>query len=159
MFQSFLDQANQEQDLPEQIHDQGQSCGDKYRLTLIASIARSGWFEPGQRPQEHLLNFVLRVPCSQHTRLEDLDDQGKYNKDVDYRAPDDSIVTRRTGESAQGRLGSWVQFRRESPEHPFWSQAVVWGQPRAWQDQIICAWLNERLAQLCPPQMIHMQDG
>ena len=98
MFQSFLDQANQEQDLPEQIHDQGQSCGDKYRLTLIASIARSGWFEPGQRPQEHLLNFVLRVPCSQHTRLEDLDDQGRLNNTVVYRAPDDSIVTRRTGE-------------------------------------------------------------
>ena len=90
-----------------------QTDGDKYRLTLIASIARKGWFEPGQRPEGQLLKFVLLVPCSQHTRLEDLDDQGRYRRDMQYRGPDDTIITRKMGDYAQGRLGYWLQFRRE----------------------------------------------
>ena len=158
MVQACIDKATQEDGPPEQIHFQGQSGGDKYRLTLIASIARSGWFEPGQKPCGHLLPFVLLVPCAQHTRLEDLDDQGRYNKEVQYRAPYDSLIVRKPKEHAKGKLRNWVQFRKDYPDHPFWSMATVWGQPRAWQDQVISAWLQERLASLCPPQMIHMQD-
>ena len=158
VIQACIDKENQEGEAPEQIHFQGQSGGDKYRLTLIASIARSGWFEPGQKPKGHLLPFVLLVPCAQHTRLEDLDDQGRFNKEVQYRGPDDSPVVFHEKQSAKGKLKTWVQFRKDYPDHPFWSMATVWGQPRAWQDQVISAWLQERLASMCPPQMIHMQD-
>ena len=98
------------------------------------------------------------MPCSQHTRLDDLDDQGRYNKEVQYRGPDDSLVVCKVGQYAQGRLKNWVQFRKDFPDHPFWNQGTVWGQPRAWQDQIISAWLQERLASFCQPQLIHMQD-
>ena len=64
VIQAFIEKAIQEDGAPQQIHCQGQSGGDKYRLTLIASIARSGWFEPGQKPCGNLLPFVLLVPCS-----------------------------------------------------------------------------------------------
>ena len=57
-----------------------------------------------------------------------------------------------------GKLKTWLAFRRQFPDHPFWSMATVWGQPRAWQDQVISAWLQERIAGMCQPQCIHMQD-
>ena len=104
VIQACIDQDTEEGEAPEQIHFQGQSGGDKYRLTLIASIARSGWFEPGQKPKGHLLPFVLLVPCAQHTRLEDLDDQGRFNKEVQYRGPDDSPVVFHEKQSAKGKL-------------------------------------------------------
>ena len=158
VIQDFLAQAAKQEVMPEQVHFQGQSGGDKYRLTLLVSIGRSGWFQGGQTPQGHLLPFILLVPCSQHTRLEDLDSSGRYNKEVQYRGPDDSLIIRKPGQYAQGRLGTWVQFRRDCPDHPFWKMGKVWGQPRAWQDQIISCWHLEQLSRRCRPQIIHMVD-
>ena len=158
LIQALVDHHVQNDKLPEQVHFQAQPGGDKYRLTLIASIAREKWFQPGQAPVGHLLPFVLLVPCSQHTRLEDLDSQGRFTREIKYKAPDDTLIHHKPGDSARGRLGPWVQFRAEYPQHPFWSQGTVWGQPRAWQDQIISSWLQERLSSLCQPQSIHMCD-
>ena len=158
MIQVFLEQAAKEQVMPEQIHFQGQGGGDKYRLTLLVSIAREGWFQGGQPPKQHLLPFVLLVPCSQHTRLEDLDSRGRFNKEVQYRGPDNSLIIRKKGQHAKLRLKGWVQFRKDHPDHPFFKYGTVWGQPRAWQDEIITSWHLERISQLCPPQAIHMCD-
>ena len=118
MVQALLEQAAKEEAMPEQVHFQGQSGGDKYRLTLLVSIAREGWFQGGQPPKQHLLPFVLLVPCTQHTRLEDLTSRGKFNKEVQYRGPDNSLIIRQKGPACQGQTERMGPVPRGTPRPP-----------------------------------------
>ena len=56
--------------------------GDKYRLTLVTFQAVTNWFNPALWPEGQMPKYVLIVPCTQHARLENIDDQGRWIETV-----------------------------------------------------------------------------
>ena len=133
-------------DLKSQIDQQFSQGGDKYRLTLLVSGVTQDWFNPERDPRAYLAPLILLYPCQQPVRLEWISDQGTWNRTHQFYDSSGTLVTRTEGENTRGLLGWWVRFRQRSPDHEFWRHFQVWGQPSAWQDQVITTWLVESLS-------------
>ena len=56
--------------------------GDKHRYTLVTFQAVHHWLDPEQQPEGCMPEPVLIVYSDRHARLEDIDQQGQWNKTV-----------------------------------------------------------------------------
>ena len=56
--------------------------GDKYCLTLITFQVVVNWYNAREWPEGQMPRFILVVPCSQHARLENIDQNGRWVETV-----------------------------------------------------------------------------
>ena len=68
--------------LQQESHHKISQGGDKHRLTLVTFQMVHSWFDPDCEPRGSIPGSLLIVPCAQHCRLEDIDQDGKWSKDV-----------------------------------------------------------------------------
>ena len=120
------------------------SAGDKYRLTLINMSAVENWFDPTKEPRSAKKRSVLLVPCARHCRVSDMDlESGTWLRDVTYERSDGETELFRAGEPVGALMKGWrqalLEFQPEERAKVF--EAIdVWGQPRAWTDELIASW-------------------
>ncbi len=69
------------QDMVEQFFAVG---GDKHRLTLVNISYVENWFGPDKEVKSGKKKRILLVFAEQHCRDVDIDDDHKWNKDVEY---------------------------------------------------------------------------
>ena len=72
------------------------SGADKYRLTWIDFQVVTDWFKPGVLPKGGLLPSILLVPSEFHARLEDIDQEGKWETTSSLSATRRSFASRGT---------------------------------------------------------------
>ena len=147
LLQEALQASLQEaENLKYQVDQQWSQGGDKHRLTLLVTGVVTGWFSSDKTPEGYMEPIKLLYRCAHPVRLEDITDQGTWARDHEYIDSCGQRLTRKKGGSAKGLLTWWVQFRARYPDHDFWKYYRVWGQPSAWQDQVITTWLVQDLA-------------
>ena len=85
---------------------------------------------------------VLLVHCAQHCRLEDIDEEGMWRRDVEFESSEGPVKYTK-GQSARGKLAAYVKARSTSVDAGYDKTLRVWGQPNAWADALVCKWLAE----------------
>ena len=123
------------------------SAGDKYRLTLINVSGVEHWFDPSLSPKPSKKRSILLVPCSRHCRVSDIDlESGQWIRDVEYDKNDGTREVFKQGESAGQLLAGWrralLQFS-EAERATVLQHLDIWGQPRAWTDELVASWTVE----------------
>ena len=70
----------------------------------------------------------------------------------------DHEVVHQKGQSVGNALAPWRKVRDQSPDSSWQDEFVVWGQPSAWADAIICAWVSDYIRELYPQtlSLIHI---
>ena len=114
------------------------------------------WFDSAKSPKGYAcvrnqkntsvpaLQAILIVHGSSHCRLEDLDDSGRWNKDIQFQVGNHT-VKRKKGASARGAMRAWLKLRQELGEEQF-LRVRVCCQYAAWADGVISQWILELLA-------------
>ncbi|MCP4240021.1 MAG: hypothetical protein GY772_05625, partial [bacterium] len=74
---------------------------------------------------------------------------------MNYQVGDETI-THQAGKSAGQALRAWRKLR-DQPDQGFTGELLIWGQPAAWTDQVICSWVSDYLQTLYP-QCIQIVD-
>ena len=119
--------------------------GDKHRVTLVNMSGVRGWFAPNEIPRACKSKQVLLVPSKGHCKLEYIDSEGKWNRDWQVEQTDGEIIQHKNGETANNSLLHWRLARDKilelDPGHQF--EFEVWGQPKAWTDEVIASWIVE----------------
>ena len=127
-----------------QVDQMYSSAGDKYRLTLINISAVEGWFDPSKTPTSAKKRSVLLVPCARHCKVSDMDlEAGTWARDVTYQRSDGETEHFKAGEPLGALLKGWRSALLEFPEADrarVFEAIDVWGQPRAWTDELIASW-------------------
>ena len=85
---------------------------------------------------------MLLVHSAQHCRLEDIDSEGNWVRDVEFESSEGPIKYTK-GESAHNKLGAFVKARSASVDAGYDKTLRVWGQPNAWANALVCKWLAE----------------
>ena len=125
------------------------SGGDKHRVTLVNISGVRGWFDAGETPKPEKSKLVLLVTSSEHCKLSDIDSEGNWKRDWQLESTDGEIKQFEKGTSALGKLKHWRVARDRilelDPGHEF--EFEVWGQPKAWTDEIVASWIVEFIAE------------
>ena len=121
------------------------SAGDKYRLTLINMSGVENWFDPSEAPKSAKKRSILLVPCATHCRVSDMDlENGTWLRDVTYERSDGETERFRQGQPIGRLLQGWrnalLEFSEDERTKIFQS-IDVWGQPRAWTDELVASWV------------------
>lgn len=64
----------------------------------------------------------------------------------------------RKGESCGQLLAGWRWLRDKQPDQSWADQFLVWGQPGAWCDMVICSWTSDLLASRHPDGTLSLCD-
>ena len=120
------------------------SAGDKYRITLVNISGVEGWFEASEAPRASKKRSILLVPCGKHCRVSDMDlERGEWLRDVQYERTDGEMQIFKAGEKVGNLLAGWrvalLKFTEQERAEIF-EQIDIWGQPRAWTDELIASW-------------------
>ncbi len=147
--QAFFDSCEQNEDVRGQVESCYSSAGDKYRLTLINISGVEGWFEPNESPRASKKRSILLVPCARHCRVSDMDlETGQWLRDVQYEKSDGEQEHFKQGESVGALLLGWrralLEFEPEERQRVL-KYLDVWGQPRAWTDELIASWCVQHI--------------
>ena len=130
-----------------QIEASYSSAGDTYRVTLINFSAVENWFDPSRDPKSVKGKSILLVPSKWHCRVSDMDiENGVWLRDVEYPTSEGEIRQFEKGTSTRGLLGGWVQALKqlnEDDQRGTLENLEIWGQPRAWTDELIAVWTVE----------------
>ena len=131
----------------EQVQAAYSSAGDKYRLTLINFSSVKNWFKPSEDPTSFKGKSILLVPCKWHCRVSDIDlETQTWNKDVEYTTSQNEVRQFKKGEKVGMLMRGWTSaLLRMEPEEreSTLSRLEIWGQPRAWMDELISVWVVE----------------
>ena len=122
------------------------TAGDKYRLTLVNISAVENWFKPSEAPKPVKKKQVLLVFCQQHCKLSDIDGEGMWRRDVTYKTSDGGTQFFKQGTSAGALLRGWREARAQFEDPSLLEEIDVWGQPKAWTDEIIASWTVDFVA-------------
>ena len=123
------------------------TAGDKYRLTLVNISGVEGWFNPRVQPRPLKKRGILLVPCSSHCRLEDIGKDGTWLRDWSHKCSDGTEKHYVQGTKVGNLMQGWRNARDNYEGSPSWaSEFLVWGQPRAWTDELISCWVVEHIA-------------
>ena len=120
------------------------SAGDKYRITLVNISGVEGWFDASEAPRASKKRSILLVPCAKHCRVSDMDlERGEWLRDVQYERTDGEMQIFKAGEKINSLLAGWraalLKFTEQERAEIF-EQIDIWGQPRAWTDELIASW-------------------
>jgi hypothetical protein len=118
------------------------AAGDKYRITLVNISSVENWFNPAEKPKPMKKRGILIVPCSIHCRLEDICvEKGEWLRDWSHKCSDGTTKSYTKGTKVGNIMQGWRAVQESSPE--LLEQFAIWGQPRAWTDELISCWLTE----------------
>ena len=92
---------------------------------------------------------------STHCRPEWIDKEGKWTRDWSHKCSDGSTKEYVEGESAKNLLLYW-RLARDRGEHSWDEHILVWGQPRAWTDELISVWAIEHIAECCGQSVVQL---
>ena len=129
---------------------QGSGRSEKDRLTWVQRSSLWNYFREHKEdslPQGKIDESILIVPCAWHCRLEDISTAARASDEVWTRSHsfiyNGETVVRKKGEKVGNNLmKSHRDLRREEPG--LYRKGVrVWGQPQAYEDEIIVFWLSE----------------
>ena len=129
--------------------DQGASTyttgGDKYRLTLVNISGVEHWWDSSKAPRPVKKKLVLLVHCSEHCKMQDIDENGDWVRDWSLKLRSGEEKHFKKGESARGKLASWRKaFEAKKAADPSYDPPFeIWGQPKAWTDEVIASWVVE----------------
>ncbi len=142
--QAFFDEFG---DCQQQVEAAYSTSGDKYRLTLINISGVEGWLDPDESPKPSKKRSVLLVPCRKHCRVSDINfETMTWNKTVEYPRSDGETERFEEGEPVGQLLRGWVEALKKfqveelAELHECFD---IWGQPRAWTDELIACWSAE----------------
>ena len=131
----------------EQVKAAYSSAGDKYRITLINFSSVRNWFKPSEAPTSYKGKSILLVPCKWHCRVSDIDlETLTWNKDVEYTTSQNEVRQFKKGEKVGTLLRGWTSalLKMEPEERASTLERLeIWGQPRAWTDELISVWVVE----------------
>jgi hypothetical protein len=140
------------EDLPDSMHvtAQGDSRGDKDRLTWIPRTICHGYYkkprdgQPAPLPTGSMLRSVLIVHAATHVCLDWIcPHTDTWLKDHEFSLEGKQVV-RRKGEKVHATLMKGHRELRKKAPH-LYKDILVFGQPRAYQDEIICSMLTKVL--------------
>jgi len=127
--------------LRSEVAGQYTTAGDKYRITLVNISSVENWFNPAENPKPMKKRGVLIAPCSTHCRLEDVNEKGEWLRDWSHKCSDGTVKSYTKGTKVGNIMQGWRAVRDRSPE--LLEQFAIWGQPRAWTDELISCWVTE----------------
>ena len=113
---------------------------------MVSIQAIKNWFNPDAEPVGDMPRQILIVPCQTHARLEHISPEGLWTQTVTY-VLGDATITHQKGTSAGNVLGGWRKVRDQMPDGQWQNEFVIWGQPSAWADTIICNWMSDYIAE------------
>ena len=122
------------------------SGGDKHRLTLINISQVRHWWDPELDPVPGKDIVVLLVFCEHYIKLEDIDDDHKFNKEVSYETSSGWVIFEK-GQSTKC-LWSYVEMRKKTKDPAVFQKMRIWGQVKAWVDTQICCQLSDLLFEI-----------
>ena len=95
----------------------------------------------------------MLVPSRWQCKLSDMDlESGTWLRDVTYETSQGETKKFVKGESVEQLLRGWrgALMKFEEPErNELLRRIEIWGQPRAWTDELIATWMVEFLANEC----------
>ena len=121
------------------------SGGDKHRLTLVNISYVGNWWRIEMQVEYGKDVMVFLVFCQTHCRLEDIDDDHKFNKTVVIDTTDGKIVYNK-GDFTR-LLWGYVEWRKRG-NHERANKIRAWGQPCAWVDVQINIWLADLIQEV-----------
>ena len=83
--------------------------------------------------------------CEKHVRLEDLDHDHCFVRDVSYETSEGTQVFKK-GEKTK-HLWSYVEDRKKAKDPERYKLLTVWGQPKAWADTQVGCQLSQLIAE------------
>ena len=126
------------------------TSGDKYRVTLLNISGVEDWFDPEKAPRSTKRRSILIVPCAKHCRVSDMDLETKtWRRDVQYRKSDGSEEHFKQGDPVGQMLRGWTSaLDQMTPDERSMvlGELDIWGQPRAWTDELVATWMFEFIA-------------
>ena len=119
--------------------------GDKYRLTLVNISGVEHWWDSSRDPSPVKRKLILLVHASEHCKLSDIDEHGNWVRDWKLKLRSGAEKHFKKGESAKGKLVGWRKaFEAKKADDPSYDPPFeIWGQPKAWTDEIIASWIVE----------------
>ena len=100
---------------------------------------------PSNEPMHLKKTCILIAPCSSHCRLEYITKDGCWDRDWYHKCSDGSIKSYTKGDKVGNIMAGW-RAARDAEEHPAWlDEILVWGQPRAWTDELIASWVVDHI--------------
>ena len=106
-----------------------------------------GWFKPSEAPTSYKGKSILLVPSKWHCRVSDIDlETLTWNKDVEYTTSQNEVRRFKKGEKVGSLLRGWTSalMKMEPEERASTLERIeIWGQPRAWTDELISVWVVE----------------
>ena len=143
-FEAELDKfmTDQKKEQVDQIYSKS---GDKYRITLVNISAVKDWFKPSVSPQSDKRKSILLVPCTKHCRISDMDlTTDTWLRDVTYERSDGTMEHFEKGKPIGALLKGWRKGLQDLGEEECkmtLDSIEIWGQPRAWTDELIASWV------------------
>ena len=110
---------------------------DKYRITFEAHQMVSGFFNPDQHPQGHVMPGILIVP-GPHAAMSNISEKGEWISDEKYYHCG-QMRTHKKGSSVGRTLEPWRKLRKSHPE--LLRHFFVYSQPSSNTDGVIMSWV------------------
>ena len=110
---------------------------DKYRITFEAHQMVSGFFNPDQHPQGHVMPGILIVP-GPHAATSNISEKGEWISDEKYYHCG-QMRTHKKGSSVGRTLEPWRRLRKSHPE--LLRHFFVYSQPSSNTDGVIMSWV------------------
>ena len=111
----------------------------KHRVTFVNISGVRDWFMPSNEPEPLKHEGILIAPCSTHCRLERITKDGCWDRAWYHECSDGSIKSCTKGAKVGNIIAGW-RAARDAEEHPaLLNEIMVWGQPRAWTDELIAS--------------------
>ncbi|MCP4245136.1 MAG: hypothetical protein GY772_31740, partial [bacterium] len=139
----YLEEVGDDEGTRDMVSQFFHSRGDKHRLTLVKVSEVKNWFKPQETPVGSKDVHVLLVHCEYHVKLEDIDDDHTFNKDLEIPTSAGPVQFKK-GEKTK-LLWSYVEHRGRARDKTTFKRLRVWGQPKAWVDTQICVQLSDLL--------------
>ena len=109
-----------------------------------------GRFDPSKDSTSRKTKSILPVPSKWHCRVSDMDlETSTWARDVEYKTSQDETRHFQKGKSTEGLLRGWCAAIQQFEPHDkkgLVERLEVWGQPRAWTDELISTWVVEFIA-------------
>ena len=110
---------------------------DKYRITFEAHQMVSGFFNPDEAPQGHVLPGILIVP-GPHAALSNIDEKGEWISDEKFFHAGQMRLHKK-GNSVGRTLEPWRKLRASDPQ--LMRHFHVYSQPSSNTDGVIMSWV------------------
>ena len=119
---------------------------EKFRITFEARQGVLNWFAL-EDPVGVVFPSII-VVYGAHCRLDNLDDDGRFIEHEEFYVAGEKVVHKQGQRPAGGKMMAYVKLRRDQPD--LFKNIIVYQQPSATYDEIICCWEIADMMKRCP---------